>query len=217
MKERILDILEFSWILIKENKGKLTTIILLFLSIWGVERVDEYDYSEYKLKSTITTDGSLVNQFMNESKSIGWIVDTGEDKVEIIKNESDKYSFKDGNLIVKSVSDGFVFLVLIIIILSGILFACTFSSDSDINWNLNGIKKDFLYSKVNCVIENGFKHYVLYDRLLFKLDVKVNYGTWEIEDNIQDKIKFYLRNKNLLESWMPLSKKREKQLAEILK
>ena len=45
----------------------------------------------------------------------------------------------------------------------------------------------------------------------------MNYGTWEIEDNIEESIKFYLKNKNLLESWEPLSKKREKQLEEILK
>jgi hypothetical protein len=217
MKETILDILRFSFILIKENKGKIITTILLFLSIWGIERMDEYNYSEYKLVSSITHEGSMVNQPIDVDKSLGWIINTGENKIKILKNGNDGYSFKDGNLILKSTNDGFVFLIIIIVILSGILLGGTFSSDSDINWNIKEISRDFLYSKVKKFTESGFSYYSLYGKLLFKLDNNIKYNNWEIKDNIEESIKFYQKNKNLFEDWEPLSKKREKQLEEILK
>ena len=214
--EKIRDFLKFSKLLIKENKGKLFTTILLLLTIWGLNNTKSETIEQKEVKSTIMINSEVVDDVINKSDVLGWIVKRDDINYYLLdKSSSSDYQIKDGKLIVKSISDTYVLLIILIVIFSAILLTGTLSSDSDINWNLKEIIKDFLFYKMKVDYEGENKYYTLNGKLLFSHEKNRNFSRWDIEENFNDKLVLYLKNKNILDNWESASKRRERQLKEL--
>ena len=217
--ESIKDFVYFFWLLIDKNKGKVTSIILLLLTIQGLRTVDSEKINTIHVRSTITSDSTISMGLIDDKNTIAWI--SMKDSIGDLKihNKSEFSSYKiDRNKITyNSENETFIFLVVIFIILSAIILFGTFSSDTDINWELKEIKKEFLFKKIESEEEGGNKYYYIYDRILFKHSLTQKVDHWHIINNCEESIKIYLKNKKLLNEYIPRRIKREKQLEEILK
>jgi hypothetical protein len=217
--ESMKDFVYFFWLLIDKNKGKVTSIILLLLTIHGLRVVDSQKINTIHVRSTITSDSTISMGLIDEKNTIAWLSMKDSDGNLKIYNKSDFSSYKiDGNKITyNSENEFFIFLVVIFIILSAIILVGTLSSDTDINWELKEVKKQFLFKKIESEEEDGNKYYYIYDRILFKHSLTQRIEHWHIINNCEESIAVYLKNKKLLNEYIPKRIKREKKLEEILK
>lgn len=216
--EKTKDFFYFIWILIKKNVGKTVTLLLFSLTTWGLYEVDSTKEVKLEATSTIESETTISPGLIDGKDVIGWL-SKKEDGSTVIYDKSDLSEYKiDGNTIIyQKDNDAFVGLILLIVIFSGILLVGTFSSDTDINWEIRSVVKELLFSKIESDEEDGNKYYYMKNRLLFKHPVSQRVDHWSVINNCEESIKVYLKNKNLLSEHIPLRIKRERQLEEILK
>jgi hypothetical protein len=157
------------------------------------------------------TDSNEVITKLNYNNQTLYVVKESKDGKEFNVKTFDKPPIEKKNMIYYQSMDVRVILSGIFIFLFSVMIIIgTFSSDSDMSWNMSRCFSKACVNEVICEFEDENYCYVFEGRLLYREPYQIDGST------ISDRLRKYFKNPNLFPPFDTKEGKREKKLAEIL-
>ena len=189
--------------LIRKNPVKMIAMVLIFAvapflnSLKDIKNIDKIDYQYQK-------DGKLFYVTQTVSNELSYDVKTF-DKIPKIKNGYlITYSYNDANILI-----WVLFIVSCIFPIAGI-----FSSDNDLNFDLESVFEITISHFITCELEDGIYYYFYEDRFLGKSDRPMHNETRYIARAFRIS---NMTNIKTSPKWKTKSQNRNTKIEELLK
>ena len=182
---------------IKCNPGKLIVLLIGIISfiIWHNSSSKNVSYD--------------VISYTQRGKEYIYVLSDDDNNL-ALKTFDRQQDVRKNVIVLKESSTTTIVSVVIVIVALAILFIGTVVEDDDVTWNINTCICRAIFRLTICEYENGYYHYVVNNRLLYRSDS--NLSEYDIEDLAHQ----FRKNPHIFPKFKTTSKNREDRINKLL-